>query len=380
MGEPAPPRPPVGLVERWRARLVAWLVDPAVRRRLSAHALTRPIARREARAVFDLVAGFTYSQVLLACVRLGVFAQLRAGARPLDELARSMELAPGMAARLLDAAVALRLLRRPSDAYYALDQRGAPLAGDPGIAAMVEHHALLYADLADPVALLRRGGGGGQLQAFWAYAGREAPERVDPAQVAAYSRLMAASQTLIADEVLDAWRPRGRRTLLDVGGGEGVFLSAVAARASQWRLMLFDLPPVVERARVRLDEQGLAARVTLHAGSFHVDPLPTGADCISFIRVLHDHDDDQVRHLLRAARGALARGGELLIAEPMAATGGAEAMGDAYFGLYLLAMGSGRPRSVERLIALLAEAGFVRPRTLPTRLPIQTRVLQAWAG
>jgi demethylspheroidene O-methyltransferase len=54
-------------------------------------------------------------------------------------------------------------------------------------------------------------------------------------------------------------------------------------------------------------------------------------------------------------------------------------MGDAYFGLYLLAMGSGRPRSVERLVELLAEAGFGRARALPTRLPIQTRVLQAWA-
>jgi demethylspheroidene O-methyltransferase len=376
---PAAPRPATGLLERWRARLVGWLVDPAVRRRLSAHPLTRPVARRQARALFDLVAGFTYSQVLLACVRLDVFGLLRDGPRSLEALAQSMELAHDPAARLLDAAVALRLLRRAAPDTYALDLLGAPMAGDPGIAAMVEHHALLYADLADPVALLRRGGGGGALQAFWAYARSSAPDRVDPAEVAAYSRLMAASQTLIADEVLDAWQPQGRRTLLDVGGGEGVFLAAVGARAPQWRLMLFDLPPVVERARVRLRDAGLDARVALHGGSFHADALPRGADCISFIRVLHDHDDAQVRHLLRAAREALPRGGELLIAEPMAATGGAEAMGDAYFGLYLLAMGSGRPRSVERLVELLAEAGFGRARALPTRLPIQTRVLQAWA-
>ncbi len=47
----------------------------------------------------------------------------------------------------------------------------------------------------------------------------------------------------------------------------------------------------------------------------------------------------------RRAHDALPPGGTLLIAEPMAGTPGAEAMGDAYFGLYLWAMGSGRPRS-----------------------------------
>ena len=36
-------------------------------------ALTRPIARRRAGALFDLCAGFVYSQILFACVRLKLF-------------------------------------------------------------------------------------------------------------------------------------------------------------------------------------------------------------------------------------------------------------------------------------------------------------------
>ena len=42
--------------------------------------LTRPIARRRARELFDLCAGFVYSQVLLACVRLRLFEILAEGA------------------------------------------------------------------------------------------------------------------------------------------------------------------------------------------------------------------------------------------------------------------------------------------------------------
>jgi demethylspheroidene O-methyltransferase len=42
-------------------------------------------------------------------------------------------------------------------------------------------------------------------------------------------------------------------------------------------------------------------------------------------------------------------GGTLLVAEPMAGAPGRRSMGDAYFGIYLLAMGRGRPRTAREL-------------------------------
>ena len=93
---------------------------------------------------------------------------------------------------------------------------------------MVAHHRLLYADLADPVALLRRGGGGGALSGLWHYA--EAAGTGDAAAVAAYSALMAASQPMVAAQAIDAYPFHRHRRLLDVGGGEGAFLAAVGAR------------------------------------------------------------------------------------------------------------------------------------------------------
>jgi demethylspheroidene O-methyltransferase len=46
------------------------LTSPAFQRRAAAYLVLRPLARRRARALFDVVAGFVYSQVLLACVRV----------------------------------------------------------------------------------------------------------------------------------------------------------------------------------------------------------------------------------------------------------------------------------------------------------------------
>ena len=84
--------------------------------------------------------------------------------------------------------------------------------------------------------------------------------------------------------------------------------------------------------------------------------------------------------LLRRIRAALSPGGRLLLAEPMAGTAGAEPMGDAYFGFYLLAMGRGRPRRPDEIQAMLGTAGFAQSRLLPTPTPLLTRVVIADAG
>jgi demethylspheroidene O-methyltransferase len=251
------------------------------------------------------------------------------------------------------------------------------MIGNPGIAAMVEHHAMLYADLADPVELLRRERGGTALAQYWAYAGAAQPGALPGEKVSDYTALMAASQPMVAQEVLAAYRFGQHRRLMDVGGGSGAFLTAVGKANPRLDLLLFDLPAVAEQGLHRFAREGLSDRAMAMGGDFTTDSLPLGADIISLVRVLHDHDDDVVRALLRKAHAALPPSGRLLLAEPMAGTMGAEVMGDAYFGLYMWAMGSGRPRTVAAYLVLLAEAGFGSAREVATALPMVTRLIVA---
>jgi len=350
------------------------LTQPAFRNWAAAFPLTRPIARRRARALFDLCAGFVYSQVLLACVRLQVFDHLAAGPLPLEALAPKLGLPREATERLLRAAVSLRLVERRRAESYGLGPLGAAMVDNAAVSAMVEHHAAVYADLGDPVALLRGEGRRTRLADFWPY-GDPGEASLPDERVAAYTRLMSATQPLVTEEILAAYPFGGHRHLLDVGGGDGTFLAAVAKRHPNLRVTLFDLPAVARLASDRFRDAGLGARAAAVGGSFQADPLPGGADIISLVRVVHDHDDDVVRRLFRAAYDVLPPGGVLLVAEPMAEAPGAETTGDAYFGFYLLAMGHGRPRSRESLQALLGGAGFTGTRSLPTRLPLQTGVL-----
>ncbi|MCZ8075031.1 MAG: methyltransferase, partial [Paucibacter sp.] len=210
--------------------------------------------------------------------------------------------------------------------------------------------------------------------------GATAPGDLPRTQVAAYSALMAASQPLVAEQVLQAYPLHRHRRLLDVGGGDGAFACAAAAHAPGLQVQVFDLPGVIEGAGPRFERAGLRARCSAVGGDFFRDALPQGADLITLLRVVHDHEDAQVLVLLKAVRQALPAGGRLLLAEPLADTPGAEAMGHAYFGFYLLAMGQGRPRSEARLREMLEQAGFARVRRLPTRMPLQAAVLLADAN
>lgn len=374
------PRAGLSWRDAWSALRDRWVTDRRFQRWAADFWPTRPIARRRARQLFDVVAGFVYSQALLACVRLDLFDLLwREGPLSSGALAKKVGLPERAMQRLLDAAVSIGLLERRAGDAYGLGPLGGPMVGNAPLRAMIEHHAALYADLRDPVALLRGEGAGSAMSSYWPYAAYAQPGKLSEQRVADYSALMTASQPLVIDEVLDAWPFARHRALLDVGGGEGRFVSALAERAPALRLTLFDLPAVVALAERRLAGLGLAHRVQAVGGSFFDDPLPRGADLVTLVRVLFDHDDAHVLQLLQAVRAALPAGGTVLIAEPMAGAPGAAAMGDAYFGLYLLAMGRGQPRSPEDLRRLLLATGFHKVRAVPTRLPVQTGIVVATA-
>ena len=368
---------PTTLIERWRRVRDRLLCSPRFHRLATAFPLTRPIARRRARDLFDLCAGFVYTQVLYSCVRLKVFDHVARQPLAVDDLAARMQLPVPGAERLVRAAVALRLLEWRDGSRIGLGALGAALCGNPGVQAMVEHHALLYGDLADPLPLLRGERDDRALASYWAYADGNNPAALTSEQVAPYSALMSASQHFVATEILDAY-PFARHTqLLDVAGGEGTFAISAGRIAPALRLTVFDLPAVAERARANLAAAGMAERSTAIGGSFIDDALPEDADLITLIRVAYDHDDARVLALLKKIYAALPREGTLLIAEPMRSMAGDDPMADAYFGFYLLAMGRGRARSFAEFRQLLQAAGFTRIEPLRSRAPLLTSLITA---
>lgn len=357
------------LRERWIAWRNARLSDPAFQRFAADFPLSRPIAHARTDHLFDLVAGFVYAQILSACVRLDLLERLRAEPHSAPVLAASLDIPEESMSRLLRAAAALELVEDVGG-RFALGPQGAALLGNAGLVDMIRHHEALYGDMQDPVALLRRGRGE-ELARYWPYATSAAPAQVS--DVAPYSSLMAATQPAVAADVLDAYPMARHRVVMDVGGGSGAFLAAVAERWPHLQLRLFDLPAVV--AEARRASRCAPDRIAFAAGDFLTQALPEGADLITLVRILHDHDDIGAQRVLSRARAALPRGGRLLIAEPMSGAVRGDRVGAAYFGMYLLAMGRGRARSPQELRQLTRSVGFRRIRMLRMRTPKLLRVM-----
>ncbi len=372
----------------WRERLDAWLdrlmTSDTVYRWAVSNPLTRWVVQRRAHQVFDLMAGFVYSQVLLACVRLRIFEMVAQSPRSLDELSQKCQIPASTLQRLLESAKALRLLEQRSEGRYGLGPLGAPIAGHAGIRAMIEHHAVLYQDMQDPIALLKDQLPKNQMAEYWPYAAGENAENPtaahtsrqwQPEMVSRYSDLMSSSQPFVVDEVLAMYPFGQHRLMMDVGGGQGTFVSKVARHSPELKLRLFDLPQVADLARRNFQAQGLNERIEACGGDFLKDALPMGADLITLVRVAHDHPDDHVRTILRSIFNALPVGGTFLLTEPMATPAGETPLGDAYFHFYLLAMGSGRLRTPQELMDMMGEAGFTHIELVPNPMPLQTRIL-----
>lgn len=361
------PGPRVGVFDRLRQRSADLIASPRFQSWAARFPLTKAMARRDGERLFDLVAGFTYTQTLQAMVSLGLPDRLASGPKSVPALALETGLSDEAMRRLCQACTALDLLARDGrTGAYRLARLGNALRGVPGLQDMILHHDILYRDLAQPEVFLR-GDTTPELAAFWPYVfGAGAAQ--DPAVAQRYSRLMADTQALVAEETLKSVSFGQSRVLLDIGGGSGAFLRAVLDQHKHLTGMLFDLPGIPAPSHPRM---------TQHPGNFRTDMLPEGADSVSLIRVLYDHQDDTVCPLLEKVYSVLPTGGRLILSEPM--SGGAQPTrtGDVYFALYCMAMGTGCVRDPERIAEMLRSAGFAEISIPKMDRPFVTQAITA---
>ena len=355
----------------WVARLISRGDVQTLASRLP---VFRGFARRDGMEIFEILQGFVASQVLFALIELEVLHVLLDGPETAENLAHGAGVPADRMAQLLRAGAALRLLKQGRNGRYTLSRRGAALLGVPGLEAMIRHNQAFYADMADPVALMRCEGETA-LQRFWPYVFGTAGD-VPPAVAERYSDLMAQSQVLVAQDTLRMIPLSGVNRLLDVGGGSGMFLSHALQRYPKMSGVLFDLPDVLPLGSAFLANKGLGERVQMSPGSFRTDPLPGPVDAISLIRVLYDHDDATVTALLAKAHDALPPGGRLIVSEPMSGGQLPDRAGDVYFTFYTMAMGTGKVRSAQEIAEMCQAAGFEGLQVPRASRPYITSALQ----
>jgi len=160
------------------------------------------------------------------------------------------------------------------------------------------------------------------------------------------------------------------KLLIDIGGGNGSLISAVLEKNTGLKGILYDLAPVIERARPNLVKAGLAARCECRAGSFF-ESVPAGADAYMMRHIIHDWDDDECVTILKHCRSAMGgnTAARLLVLETVIPPGN-----DPMFGklldLNMLVIPGGLERTEQEYRELFANAGFRLSRIVPTATEI----------
>jgi len=147
---------------------------------------------------------------------------------------------------------------------------------------------------------------------------------------------------------------------MDVGGGSGEFIGAVARKYPHIRAIVFDLPRCAETATRHLERAGVSDRANFVAGDFF-EAIPNLADTIILKSVIHDWNDERSSVVLQNCRRALPENGTLLLVErmmPEAPGTSDEDRAQAMSDLNMLRGPGGLERTEQQYRHLLNESGF----------------------
>ncbi len=290
--------------------------------------------RSPAEILDDLATGYRDTQIVLAAVRLGVFAavELR-GRATAGELAADLDADRRGMRILCDALAALGLLEKDGERYANGElARELLLPASPASKVpLLLHTAELYERWAGLYDAVKSGG-------------PVPKEKIDPRlqrNDESFARAMHVVGRESAGKVIDAVDLSSVRRLLDVGGGPATYAIEMARRHGELRAVVFDRPETLEVARRRIDRSGLGDRVSTLAGDAFRDPLGGPYDFIFISNLLHIFPAAACRRLIARCADALAPGGRLCLKDFFMDPSGTSPAGGAIFAVNMLVASDG---------------------------------------
>ncbi len=186
--------------------------------------------------------------------------------------------------------------------------------------------------------------------------------RANPEKEAVFHAGMSNRSRTETAAALEALNFSQSKMVVDVGGGNGGFLSAILARNDQLSGVLFDQPSAIDAAKA--GRGGPLPRCNLVAGDFF-DGVPPDGDTYILKRILFDWTEEEALRILKNCRRAMNGDARLLIIEPLIGPPNEQCPAHLYDMTFLVMM-HGRLRTADEYSALLGQAGFQLQRVVPT--------------
>jgi ubiquinone/menaquinone biosynthesis C-methylase UbiE len=317
--------------------------------------------------ILQLAWGYAPPLIIGAAVRHRLFDLLEGGPLELEELAKRASISVRGARSILDALVALELLRKEEKHRYALTpESGAFLVTTkPGFQGGMFRHIdrqLLpkWLDIAEIVRTGRPSTSANQ-EGTGAEFFREFVEDIFPMSYAAAQTLGDALKLPAANEPV---------LVLDLAAGSGVWGVALAQKSAQARVTAVDWAGVIPVTRRVAQRYGLADRFTFIEGDLLEVDFGRDHHIATLGHILHSEGERRSRELLRKTHAALAPGGTIAIAEFILNDARTGPLNAALFAVNMLVnTDHGDAFTLSEMSAWLTEVGFENIRTLEAQAP-----------
>ena len=178
---------------------------------------------------------------------------------------------------------------------------------------------------------------------------------------AQFTAAMDCRGVYLAQAVAKALDLSGRRRVLDIAGGSGIYACSLVTHHPHVAATVFEKPPVDAIAARAIANRGCSERVTVVAGDMLAGPLPVDSDVHLYSNVLHDWDEPVVRKLLVTSFAALPPGGLIVIHDAFLNAAKNGPLHVAEYSVLLMHASEGRCYSTREMEQYLTEAGFRRP-------------------
>jgi hypothetical protein len=318
--------------------------------------------------LFHLITGYFASQAIYVAAQLGLADLLVEGPLRADDLAQATATHPRSLYRLLRALASLGVFAEDDDHRFALTPLAEPLRSDrpdsqrPAALMMGGEFFQTWGGLLESIRTGQPAFATLHGQPYFSYLAEH------PDQARTFDAAMTALNDRKTLAMLDVYDFSGLRVLADIGGGNGSTLVRILGRHPTMQGLLFDLPGVIDRARVDVERAGMADRCRLVGGSF-LETVPGRADVYLLRHIVHNWDDEHAIAILRNLRRAIAPGAKLLVVERVIPPGNEPLFGKL-MDLTMLVVHGGIERTDEEFRRLFEAAGLRLSRIVPTAVEV----------
>lgn len=320
-------------------------------------------------AMLQMISGFWISRAIYVAAKLGIADHLRDGHRTVDELAAATGTHAPSLYRVLRALASVGIFSEDEKRRFALTSLAETLRTDVpdslrafATVELGEEHYPAWGELLHTVKTSEIAFDCAFGMPVWKFFEQ------NPENAKTFNDAMTGFTLAVNDAVLSSYDFSSIKKIVDVGGGHGSLIASILKANPKMRGVLFDAPPVIEGARHRIRDEGIAERCEAVAGDFF-ESVPSGGDAYIVKWIIHDWNDERSVSILKNCHRAMAENGRLLLVEAVVPHG-SQPHFSKYMDLNMLVMTGGRERTEDEYRALLEASGFRLRRIIPTESPM----------